>query len=165
MPDSSPHACCLSSIRTFEYSAHSQHIVSPTRPHTISSCYHLHPLDIPSLGLDSSTHSHFVQCAGNTMADTDAGAGPAEDAKQCRICLEGEDPQLGRLIRPCLCKGSISVSICLSLLRAFYGSCDRGCSMCTSSVCSGGGTLRPTRAHSTHVHSAGTGTISLALGW
>ena len=32
-----------------------------------------------------------------------------EEAKQCRICLDGEDPALGRLIRPCLCKGSISV--------------------------------------------------------
>ncbi|KAH9898290.1 zf-C3HC4-domain-containing protein [Cubamyces lactineus] len=31
-----------------------------------------------------------------------------EDSKQCRICLDGEDPDLGRLIRPCLCKGSIS---------------------------------------------------------
>ncbi len=38
---------------------------------------------------------------------------PAErEEKQCRICLDGEDsvPELGRLIRPCLCKGSISVS-------------------------------------------------------
>ncbi|RPD55843.1 zf-C3HC4-domain-containing protein [Lentinus tigrinus ALCF2SS1-7] len=37
---------------------------------------------------------------------------PAEtegaETKQCRICLDGEDPELGRLIRPCLCKGSIS---------------------------------------------------------
>ncbi|KAI0825022.1 zf-C3HC4-domain-containing protein [Trametes gibbosa] len=32
----------------------------------------------------------------------------AEDTKQCRICLDGEAPELGRLIRPCLCKGSIS---------------------------------------------------------
>ncbi|KAI0651962.1 zf-C3HC4-domain-containing protein [Trametes meyenii] len=31
-----------------------------------------------------------------------------EDSKQCRICLDGEDLTLGRLIRPCLCKGSIS---------------------------------------------------------
>jgi len=34
------------------------------------------------------------------------------DEKQCRICLDGAnaEPELGRLIRPCLCKGSISVS-------------------------------------------------------
>lgn len=32
------------------------------------------------------------------------------DEPQCRICLDGEDPELGRLIRPCLCKGSVSVS-------------------------------------------------------
>ncbi|KAI0053329.1 zf-C3HC4-domain-containing protein [Auriscalpium vulgare] len=31
-----------------------------------------------------------------------------KDDKQCRICLDGDDLALGRLIRPCLCKGSIS---------------------------------------------------------
>ena len=35
---------------------------------------------------------------------------PAAGEKQCRICLDGDDPELGRLIRPCLCKGSVSVS-------------------------------------------------------
>jgi hypothetical protein len=31
--------------------------------------------------------------------------------KQCRICFGADnDPELGRLIRPCLCKGTISVS-------------------------------------------------------
>ncbi|CAL1695588.1 unnamed protein product [Somion occarium] len=35
-------------------------------------------------------------------------AQPPADEKQCRICLDGEDPELGKLIRPCLCKGSIS---------------------------------------------------------
>jgi hypothetical protein len=32
------------------------------------------------------------------------------EEKQCRICLDGieAEPELGRLIRPCLCKGSIS---------------------------------------------------------
>lgn len=35
----------------------------------------------------------------------------SEQEKQCRICLDGLDAEreLGRLIRPCLCKGSISV--------------------------------------------------------
>ncbi|TFK57028.1 zf-C3HC4-domain-containing protein [Heliocybe sulcata] len=32
----------------------------------------------------------------------------ASDEKQCRICLDGPDPTLGRLIRPCQCRGSIS---------------------------------------------------------
>jgi hypothetical protein len=27
---------------------------------------------------------------------------------QCRICLDGPDPALGRLIRPCLCSGTVS---------------------------------------------------------
>ena len=57
------------------------------------------------------------------MADSDTGAGTAEDAKQCRICFEGEDPQLGRLIRPCLCKGSISVSAFRSINHNFHFSC------------------------------------------
>ncbi|KAI0695139.1 zf-C3HC4-domain-containing protein [Cytidiella melzeri] len=30
------------------------------------------------------------------------------EERQCRICLDGEDPELGRLIRPCQCKGSVS---------------------------------------------------------
>jgi E3 ubiquitin-protein ligase DOA10 len=38
-----------------------------------------------------------------------------EQEKQCRICFEGEDESLGRLIRPCLCRGSISVSQLLPL--------------------------------------------------
>ena len=42
---------------------------------------------------------------------------PSPQEKQCRICLDGEDPELGRLIRPCLCKGSISVSIVLRLVK------------------------------------------------
>lgn len=36
---------------------------------------------------------------------------PANDEKQCRICLDGvtAEPELGRLISPCYCKGSIRV--------------------------------------------------------
>jgi hypothetical protein len=34
---------------------------------------------------------------------------PDVEEKQCRICFEGEDPVMGRLIRPCLCKGSVKV--------------------------------------------------------
>lgn len=33
-----------------------------------------------------------------------------EQEKQCRICFDGEDDSLGRLIRPCLCRGSITVN-------------------------------------------------------
>ncbi|KIK70904.1 hypothetical protein GYMLUDRAFT_148344 [Collybiopsis luxurians FD-317 M1] len=41
------------------------------------------------------------------MADVDT---ENENQKQCRICLDGveAEAELGRLIRPCLCKGSIS---------------------------------------------------------
>lgn len=44
------------------------------------------------------------------MADQAEQPEPTPE-KQCRICLDGEDLDLGRLIRPCLCKGSMSVSI------------------------------------------------------
>ncbi|KII93894.1 hypothetical protein PLICRDRAFT_36113 [Plicaturopsis crispa FD-325 SS-3] len=37
--------------------------------------------------------------------DTDI---PAVEEKQCRICLDGPDPDSGRLIRPCLCRGSMT---------------------------------------------------------
>jgi len=37
-------------------------------------------------------------------ADTDE----QQAQHQCRICLDGPDPDLGRLIRPCLCSGTVS---------------------------------------------------------
>ncbi|KAJ8495633.1 hypothetical protein ONZ51_g1583 [Trametes cubensis] len=52
-----------------------------------------HPLPL-SLGFAHELHA--------LMSDEPEGS------KQCRICLDGEDPELGRLIRPCLCKGTIS---------------------------------------------------------
>lgn len=38
--------------------------------------------------------------------------GTGQQEKQCRICYDGDesDPSLGRLFKPCLCAGSISVS-------------------------------------------------------
>lgn len=43
---------------------------------------------------------------------TDTQPENKEETKQCRICLSGpEDEQLsGRLIKPCMCKGSMQVS-------------------------------------------------------
>ncbi|KZP16815.1 hypothetical protein FIBSPDRAFT_934405 [Athelia psychrophila] len=53
--------------------------------------------------------------------ETEKEDGAGTEAKQCRICLDGDDdPDLGRLIRPCLCKGSMTyvhVS-CLNRWRA-----------------------------------------------
>jgi len=40
-------------------------------------------------------------------ADTDKDE--QQNLPQCRICLDGPDPDLGRLIRPCLCSGTVSV--------------------------------------------------------
>ncbi|KAK7694766.1 hypothetical protein QCA50_001954 [Cerrena zonata] len=43
------------------------------------------------------------------MSEANATEPPSSpQEKQCRICLDGEDHELGKLIRPCLCKGSIS---------------------------------------------------------
>lgn len=44
------------------------------------------------------------------MSDS-AGGNSHQEEKQCRICLDGSEAEheMGRLIRPCLCKGSISV--------------------------------------------------------
>jgi len=43
----------------------------------------------------------------HTMSE--AAAAQHTDMRQCRICLGGSDEELGRLIKPCLCKGSIKV--------------------------------------------------------
>ncbi|KAI9445120.1 hypothetical protein H4582DRAFT_886845 [Lactarius indigo] len=39
------------------------------------------------------------------------------DRPQCRICLDGPDPSLGRLIRPCLCSGTHVHIACLQRWR------------------------------------------------
>ena len=41
-----------------------------------------------------------------------------EEEKQCRICLDGPDDTLGRLIQPCLCRGSISVRLSVWAMSA-----------------------------------------------
>ncbi|VDB86482.1 unnamed protein product [Peniophora sp. CBMAI 1063] len=59
----------------------------------------LRPLDDPPAARPTNT----------ARQDTDAQAtGEQSEIPQCRICLDGPDPELGRLIRPCLCRGSIS---------------------------------------------------------
>ena len=56
--------------------------------------------------------------------DTQHASDEAEDSPQCRICLDGEDPELGRLIRPCLCKGSVSVSrVCSQSEKILNNAC------------------------------------------
>lgn len=57
----------------------------------------------------STTTVHALFCSSHAVMSDET-----EDSKQCRICLDGEVPELGRLIRPCLCKGSISVSYCIA---------------------------------------------------
>jgi len=41
---------------------------------------------------------------------------PSRGFPQCRICFDGPDQELGRLIRPCLCKGSISVGLTQTII-------------------------------------------------
>lgn len=54
------------------------------------------------------------------MPDHHTDTSDENEQRQCRICLDGvnAEPELGRLIRPCLCKGSIRVSIFLLELAA-----------------------------------------------
>lgn len=48
--------------------------------------------------------------------ETDVDEPEPEDERQCRICFSGkeEEAALGRLISPCLCTGSVRVSLVLS---------------------------------------------------
>ncbi|KAH9064140.1 hypothetical protein EDB87DRAFT_1377055 [Lactarius vividus] len=47
--------------------------------------------------------AHHHQPAGKQVPNDDQ-----QDRPQCRICFDGPDPSLGRLIRPCLCSGTVS---------------------------------------------------------
>jgi hypothetical protein len=87
------------------------------------------------------------------------------DEKQCRICLDGPEAEfeLGRLIRPCLCKGSISVAfhfVCMARLTVkliWPGS------LCMSSASNDGETNRLLQKLSTHARNAITITTSRGL--
>lgn len=91
---------------------------------------------------------------------------------QCRICLDGPDPDLGRLIRPCLCSGTVSVrqtfpcpscTIALTELSSHRSlNVFRCCSMYTSHVSSVGGTRPPMPLPSLFVHNATIVTALLA---
>jgi hypothetical protein len=51
-----------------------------------------------------------IYCVDHSMTDQTNSPPPTPTEQiTCRICLDGPDDDLGRLIRPCLCKGSISV--------------------------------------------------------
>lgn len=52
-------------------------------------------------------------------------SGDKEEAKLCRICLAGpeDEKDFGRLIKPCMCKGSMQVSL-QPKLKAFIVSLD-----------------------------------------
>ena len=61
--------------------------------------------------------------------------GAQREEKQCRICLDGPDPELGRLIKPCLCKGSMSVrAVIYSCSEAFLTIYPIGPIVCTCEV-------------------------------
>ena len=64
-------------------------------------------------GCHRGSKSHVAHPANMKRADDanekDSGDVPQNGSPQCRICFDGPDQELGRLIRPCLCKGSISV--------------------------------------------------------
>lgn len=54
-----------------------------------------------------TVYSPVQRC--DSMPDHHGDTAEENEQKQCRICLDGvnAEPELGRLIRPCLCKGSI----------------------------------------------------------
>lgn len=89
--------------------------------------------------------------------------GPVEE-KQCRICLDGlsAERELGRLIRPCLCKGSISVSKLSSWCSTTLIS-DSFPSMCISSASNDGEQQLHQTVHFSPVRNVITGTGLLAL--
>ena len=87
---------------------------------------------------------------------------------QCRICLDGPDPDLGRLIRPCLCSGTVSVrqtfpypSRTIALTESSHRSQTLSDSTYTSRVSSVGGTRLPIRLPSLFAHNATTATALL----
>ncbi|KAG0208216.1 hypothetical protein BGX28_000743 [Mortierella sp. GBA30] len=73
-----------------------------------------------NLGLDAELHSRTATSA--STAGTASAHDPPMEERQCRICLGGADEEdtLGRLISPCLCKGSMKyVHVeCLNAWRA-----------------------------------------------
>lgn len=77
----------------------------------------------------------------------------AEQEKQCRICLDGGEAEreLGRLIRPCLCKGSISVRMTKLWKFATHQALH---SMFMSNASTDGARHHRLTAHSLRVHSA-----------
>ena len=67
------------------------------------------PVDINT---DQDNADTNVEVDENDREENEHEGTDTNPAKQCRICLDGdEDPALGlgRLIRPCLCKGSMTV--------------------------------------------------------
>lgn len=63
-----------------------------------------------SIANDQADEAH-VEDYLNTNHEARAGSMPT-DEKQCRICFSGPEEQdaLGRLISPCMCRGSMRVS-------------------------------------------------------
>ena len=90
---------------------------------------------------------------------------------QCRICLDGPDPDLGRLIRPCLCSGTVSVrqtfpypscTIALTELSHRSQTLSECCSTYTSHVSNVGGTRPPMPLPFLFAHNATTAIALLA---
>jgi hypothetical protein len=73
-----------------------------------STPFEAFPPDTCSNVVDSPTDEHRA-----VVEDVDADEETKSDDSTCRICLGGrdEEPELGRLISPCLCAGSMRVSL------------------------------------------------------
>lgn len=66
------------------------------------------------IGITRGTFRQTIMMRADDASEN-TGDVPSNGSPQCRICFDGPDWELGRLIRPCLCKGSMSVG-----LRADY---------------------------------------------
>lgn len=98
------------------------------------------------------------------------GDNPSNGSPQCRICFDGPDRELGRLIKPCLCKGSISVGLPVGChqSQAVYPVSPVSLSTFTSSAYRSGEPPPPRRTHSGSALNVTTVTISQgleSLGW
>ncbi|TCD69901.1 hypothetical protein EIP91_005725 [Steccherinum ochraceum] len=69
-------------------------------------------------------HQEHTEHPG-TVPSPNSPSTPSPEEKQCRICLDGEDQELGRLIRPCLCKGSMSRWRLSSSSQSAFYSCQQ----------------------------------------
>lgn len=77
----------------------------------------------PTTATATGFGSALIENILRSATATDPGAVMDEqEERKCRICLDGEDPSLGRLIKPCKCNGKLIFLVLLLWLSVsrFY---------------------------------------------